>query len=264
MNNTMNELKIIPVSLDIEWRNAEANAKKIHDHVEGFFKKNATIDPTSCVFVFPELTLHGFVLLNPDSLAIEWTDPVLLDLQKCARTYRCNLVVGGIEENIADPKKPYNALWTIDSEGKILSHYRKQNLFTQGNPSEADLYQAGSSVTVAEIQGWKLGFGICFDLRFPEVFQHYRRMGVDATILPACWVDGPTKEDQFQVLSAGQAVLSQAYFISVNRAGEDPHFKYTGSHYAFAPTGQPVSLEPQGYYSLTRGPLEIARKIRLA
>jgi len=238
-------LRIIPVSMDSKWADAEANCQAIESRI-----KSDEIAEGS-VFVFPELTLTGFVLDEPEKSALALDAEVIQKIKALAKAQKCAIVFGFIEQNLSQPTRPYNALLMVGPEGQVLAHYRKNHLFTLGQPCEAYLYSPGPSLVVTEFQGWRLGFAICFDLRFPEMYQHYRKMGVEAIILPACWVDGPHKEYQFKTLSSAQAILSHAYFVSVNRSGEDKSFKYSGSHYAFASTGESLTLDVRGAYLLS-------------
>lgn len=74
-------------------------------------------------------------------------------------------IVYGYPERTADGQI-YNAVQLIDSTGERLANYRKSHLFgdldrSMFSPGEADL-------PVVELNGWKLGFLICYDLEFPE------------------------------------------------------------------------------------------------
>lgn len=254
------ELRIIPITLDLQWKNIPANIRAISDQVEARKRQLGDSPP---IFVFPELTLCGFVLDHPEGLALEIESEPIREVREIAARNGCYIVFGWIEKNPEDAQRPFNTLLMVGPDRKILAHYRKSHLFTQGSPSEIDLYTSGTGPITTKVAGWTIGFGICFDLRFPDLFQSYRRMGVDLILASACWVDGPTKEDQFRALSAGQAVLTQAYFVSVNRSGMDPQFKFSGSHYAFAPTGQLLEMSPGGAYRLNAEPLEIARRVKI-
>lgn len=227
--------KIIPVSFDSAWCDPTENVLRMRKVIEREMKSHPDLP---VVFVFPELTLHGFVLRKPELSALSGDDKALVAISKTAMEFHCSIVAGGIEENLENPEKPYNALWCWNEQGKVIAHYRKNNLFIQGKPSEKDLYTPGNEISTCEVGGLKTGFAICYDIRFPELFERYKKENVELMILPACWVDGPDKENQLRELSRERAIQTGATFVTVNRAGSDENFSYTGSQYIFDPQGQ--------------------------
>lgn len=253
------QLVVVPMSVDLHWKNMDANIQSIADQIA----RNKIKSDSKPIYVFPELTLSGFVLDHPEEIAVDLNSDSVEKVKAIAAQHQCFIVFGFIENNPTDPKRPWNTLALVGPNQEVLSTYRKNHLFTLGQPSERDLYSPGSGPSMIQIDGWSVGFGICFDLRFPDLFQEYRKKQVDLILVSACWVDGPTKEDQFRTLAAGQSVLSQAYVVAVNRAGADPKYQYSGSHYAFAPTGKAVELEKNRFYQLESEPLETARKVRI-
>jgi omega-amidase len=173
-----------------------------------------------------------------------------------AREFQTAIVFGFPEKQNG---APWNTLIFVDPTGRELGDYQKIHLFTAGSPSEHSTYEAGTSGVMIEFQGWKIAFGICFDLRFPQLFQAYARENVDLVILPACWVGGPGKSHQFQTLSAAHAIAGQYYFLSVNRSGSDPHFPYEGEALLYNPRG--VKIEGDAPYQLKESVLLEAKKL---
>jgi predicted amidohydrolase len=249
----MKPLSVIPVSLELEWNDPDENLRRIEKALDAA----PAAEPESRLFVFPELTLTGFVTGKPLHLTLE--GPEVRRLRDIAKNHHVAIVAGFPEHNPASKEKPFNTLVLIDAKGKIVASYRKVHLFTFGKRPESDVYSAGDHPVMCELRGWKIGLATCFDLRYAAQFLAYAKEKADLIVLPACWVDGPHKTRQFEVLSAAQAVLTQAYFVSVNRSGADPEFNYDGRAYVHSPmgeqlyTGEPVELTPES--------LEQARKI---
>ncbi|KPJ11498.1 Omega-amidase NIT2 [Papilio machaon] len=70
--------------------------------------------------------------------------------------------------------KLYNTCTVWDSAGKLLAKHRKVHLFDIDIPNkitfkESEVLSAGDQITTFEFQGVKIGLGICYDLRFPEM-----------------------------------------------------------------------------------------------
>lgn len=225
--------KVIPVRFDSKWADPAENIKRIKNVIEDH------PSPRNSLFVFPELTLHGFVLESPGKLAIHSNSVFHKQLSELSRKYQCHLIVGGIERNVEDELRPFNTIWCWNSNGKVIARYRKNNLFTQGTPSEKDLFSPGRESVMVDWDGTKVGLGICFDIRFSELFDNYKGK-VDYVVLPACWVDGPDKENQLKTLSRERAIQTGATFVTSNRFGSDQNFSYSGSNYIFDKSGKEI------------------------
>jgi omega-amidase len=250
------DLFIDPVPLNLVWNDPGANLNAMRSEITSRLKKSPKIDSKNRIFVFPELTLTGFVTLDSDKSALDREHEAVQGALDLAREFQTSIVFGFPERQNG---APWNTLIFIDPTGRELGDYQKIHLFTAGSPSEHSTYEAGTSGTMIEFQGWKIAFGICFDLRFPQLFQAYARESADLVILPACWVGGPGKSHQFQTLSAAHAIAGQYYFLSVNRSGSDPHFPYEGEALLYSPRGE--KIEGETPYKLTEEALLQARKL---
>jgi predicted amidohydrolase len=233
----LNELWIAGVPMDFAWQDPTENLRRMENWIVATLDENPRISRERLVIQFPELCLTGFVTQNPGDAAFQRNSTEVRAALKLAEKHQVALVFG-YPEKVENSKAPRNVLALASSDGNFQAIYHKIHLFTQGAPSESETYQAGQSLAIGEIDGWKLGLSICFDARFAELFRNYALRGVDAVLLSACWVGGPTKREQLQALSAGNAVLSQRAFVAVNRSGRDPHFSYEGEVFGFGPRAE--------------------------
>ncbi len=87
-------------------------------------------------------------------------------------------VVLGSAHYLGENDKPLNCLYIISNEGKIVGRYDK-SMLTEG---DARFYSAGDHIEVIEIKGYKLGFLICYDSCYPEMYNLYRHRGVTIMI----------------------------------------------------------------------------------
>jgi predicted amidohydrolase len=83
-------------------------------------------------------------------------------------------VVLGSAHYISEDEKPLNCLYIISDQGKIVSRYDK-SMLTGG---DLKFYTPGNHTVVHELKGFKLGFLICYDSCFPEMYNIYRHKGV--------------------------------------------------------------------------------------
>lgn len=81
-----------------------------------------------------------------------------------------------------DGKDIYNTCTVWNPEGKLVAKYRKMHLFDIDIPNgitfkESDVLRCGDNLSIFEIGHIKVGLGICYDLRFPELAKLYRQEG---------------------------------------------------------------------------------------
>ena len=83
-------------------------------------------------------------------------------------------VVLGSCRKVANREKPANCVHVISDTGRIVGTYDKQQL----TPAEAAWYTPGNGFLVVTINGMKCGLLICYELCFPDLFEAYRKAGV--------------------------------------------------------------------------------------
>jgi len=254
----LQSLEIAAIPLDLAWQEPHANIRRMREALGALpARKHPRIT------VFPELTLTGFTTVNPRELALGAQDPRVAGAAALAREFNTALVFGFPE--LCPDGEVRNTLVFADETGRTLGRYHKLHLFTQGTTPECTTYAAGAAPVSVVYEGWKIGLGVCFDLRFPELFRSYAQAGTQLNILSACWVGGPTKREQFQALSKAQAILTQSFQVSLNRKGSDPFCGYEGEALVYGPRGEPLS-ETQDVATLTLldpSLLESARKLEI-
>ncbi len=251
-------LEIAAIPLDLAWQDPGTNVGRMHAALSTLPAKAA-----QRIAVFPELTLTGFTTVDPGKFALRAQDRHVAAAAALAGEFSTALVFGFPE--VCEDGLVRNALVFVDETGNIRAKYHKLHLFTQGATPECSTYAPGITPVTVEYEGWKIGLGVCFDLRFPELFRSYAKAGTQLNILSACWVGGPTKRDQFQSLSKAQAILTQSFQVSLNRQGSDPFCSFEGEALVYGPRGETLS-EKQNVATLTLldpSLLEGARKLEI-
>ncbi|MBI5596033.1 MAG: carbon-nitrogen hydrolase family protein [Elusimicrobia bacterium] len=233
-------LFVEPVPLDLAWKDPGANLDAMEAEIRRRLAAAPEVPPESVLFLFPEMTLTGFVTKDPHAYAVEPPAPPVAALRALARRLRTGIAAGFPEVNREDRRKPLNTLAVVAPDGEIAGLYRKTHLFTWGAEPESACYAAGESGTLFDYRGWKVGLAICFDVRFSALFHAYAKAGADLVLVSSNWVGGPHKTYQYRTLCSAHAILTQAFVAAVNRAGRDPAWEYDGSSYVFAPTGEDI------------------------
>ena len=99
---------------------------------------------------------------------------------------------------------------------------------------------AGDTPVVINVEGWNVGLSICYDLRFPALYEALRRPpnGADIILVPAAFTV-PTGEAHWEVLLRARAIESQCYIIAAAQSG---HHNARRSSF-----GHSMAIDPYGH-----------------
>ena len=131
----------------------------------------------------------------------------------------------------------YNAVQLIDANGQRLCNYRKTHLFGDLDHS---MFSAGDDdFPLVELNGWKLGFLICYDLEFPENTRRLALAGAELILVPtANMVPCDFVAD---VTVRARAFENQCYVAYANYCGQEGEIQYCGQSSIAAPDGQRIA-----------------------
>lgn len=142
---------------------------------------------------------------------------------RLAKKYKVSFLLGSILEK-APQEFAYNTSLFIGPHGEIKAKYRKIHLFDAriGDKivKEADCFRAGRRQVSVKAGGFRMGLSICYDLRFPELYQKYARFGVDILTIPSCFTR-KTGEAHWEVLLRARAIENLSYVLAPNQVGTD-------------------------------------------
>ncbi len=248
-------MKICLVNMNIAWKNKEENLLSMGKHIQ----KAKSIDSKIDTIVFPELSCIGYVL---DETADKYSEKMdgncVQGIQKMAKKYNVNIISGFLEKS--DNGKPYNAVFATNKKGGMAGKYRKNHLYSESD--EIKLYSAGEDLALFDLDGWKCGLAICFDIRYPRLFEALADNGAEVIFIPANWTKGENKFEMLRVYAQARAGENQIYCATVDRVGQDPYFEYTGSWMLSDPIGNDVSLKHDGIYHIGEIKKERIEEIR--
>lgn len=160
--------------------------------------------------------------------------PIVQALSAMARAASVTLIAGGMPERSADPARPYNTALVLNPQGEIVARYRKIHLFDVAL-SEAQAYREsastlpGNNPVVVEVEGWRLGLSICYDLRFPELYRALSKQGADALVVPAAFTKA-TGTDHWHPLLQARAIEAQCWVLAAAQWGDHPGSRQTYGH----------------------------------
>ncbi|MBA2405154.1 MAG: carbon-nitrogen hydrolase family protein, partial [Bdellovibrionales bacterium] len=135
-------------------------------------------------------------------------------------------ILGGSAATNVDGKV-LNRSYNFDPQGNDLSFYDKMNLFScdlSKHPSnqiidEAKVYTKGNKPQMIEVDDYKIGLSICFDLRFPELFRAYSAQGANVMSISSAFTV-PTGKAHWHTLVRARAVENQSYVVASAQWGK--------------------------------------------
>ena len=143
----------------------------------------------------------------------------------------------GKEREEETEKKNYeNHLFVIEN-GRIRMDYRKIHPFTYGQ--EGEYFQGGKQIITMEWEKTTLGAFICYDLRFPEIFQISSEDSAIIVVI-ANWPE--TRIRQWDCLLQARAIENQCFIAGVNRTGKGGGLSYNGHSALYGPTGERMTV----------------------
>jgi deaminated glutathione amidase len=132
------------------------------------------------------------------------------------------LIGGSIVERREGHEKLSNTSIVIDPVGEIVAVYRKIHMFdveVGGHVyRESETEDPGDRPMTTEVDGWKVGLSICYDLRYPELYRLLAVEGCEALTVPAAFTLF-TGKDHWEVLLRARAIENQCYVIAANQWG---------------------------------------------
>ncbi|TVQ34535.1 MAG: carbon-nitrogen hydrolase family protein [Geminicoccaceae bacterium] len=143
-------------------------------------------------------------------------------LQDLARRHGVLLHGGSLLEQ-GPAGKCYNTTVVFDEEGQDLGRYRKLHLFDIETPSgrvfkESDAFAAGCEVVTLSSVTPPLGLSICYDLRFPELYQALMRQGAEVIAVPSAFTL-ETGRDHWEVLLRARAIETASWVVAAAQWG---------------------------------------------
>ena len=217
-------MRIALVSLDQAWEDKATNRARVAEHVDTAVAGGANL------VVLPEMTLTGF------SMAVEFigedagaSETVAFFRDLAARRIAIAFGVVHLKGN-----KGVNKLIVINRDGHVLADYHKLHPFSHAG--EHLRYTPGDAPTRFELDGLHIGCTICYDLRFPALYQALARH-CDVVLNIANWPQH--RIEHWDTLLRARAIENQMFMIGVNRTGTDGNgLEYSRSTTAYGPCGE--------------------------
>lgn len=163
---------------------------------------------------------------NGESLGIaeELDGPLMQKYCSLARESKIWLSLGGFQEKGPDDAHICNTHVLVDDSGNIRSTYRKIHMFDVDVPGgmvykESQFTVAGKDIVAVDSPVGRLGVTVCYDLRFPELYQQLRfQHQAQVLLVPAAFTK-ITGEAHWEILLRARAIETQCYVVASAQAG---------------------------------------------
>ncbi|KAK9314503.1 carbon-nitrogen hydrolase [Lipomyces starkeyi] len=137
----------------------------------------------------------------------------------------------GIHEAVENEDRCKNVLLWINSRGEVTQRYQKLHLFDVNLKNGPILMESRSVQPGQEVLPpfdtvlGKIGYAICYDIRFPEHSLRLRTLGADIITYPSAFTVR-TGQAHWELLGRSRAVDTQTYVIMPAQVGaHDPEGK---------------------------------------
>ncbi|XP_002045425.2 omega-amidase NIT2 [Drosophila sechellia] len=144
-----------------------------------------------------------------------------LQLSNLAKKHQVYIVGGTIPE-LGENDAIYNTCTVWSPTGDLVAKHRKMHLFdidVKGGIrfKESETMSAGNDFTIINVDGHKIGIGICYDIRFEEMARLYRNAGCELIIYPAAFnmTTGPL---HWELLQRSRANDNQLFVVTTSPA----------------------------------------------
>lgn len=179
--------------------------------------------------------------------------PTATRLGGLARDLGVHLLIGSLNEKSDDAERCYNTSVLFGPDGALLGRYRKIHLFDVNVSPEVCFLESntvvpGEEVIVVPTPLGAIGLSICYDLRFPRLYQQLVEKGAEILTIPSAFTL-TTGKDHWEPLVRARAIENQAYVLAPGQHGEhdDKGLRHSWGHSMICdPWGHVVGMASDG------------------
>lgn len=216
------------------------NSKNNIQKIEKFLEQNCTQEEPAKYIFLPECFYalsNGRDLVND---VVSENNEHMQNIVNLAKKYKVYLLGGSVVFEDSNKKIKNRALF-IDDNGKLIGYYDKRKLFKcnlkERIVDEGRIFSKGNSESVVEINELKIGANICFDLRYPEFFQSYRKKNCNLMTVASAFTV-PTGKAHWETLLRARAIETQSFIVASAQWGQN--------HTSVSTYGHSLVISPWG------------------
>ncbi|WP_336986422.1 carbon-nitrogen hydrolase family protein [Altererythrobacter aquiaggeris] len=166
-------------------------------------------------------------------IAAEEACPVLAGVRRAAERSGITVALGSLAVETPDGMWANRSI-LVGPDGDISARYDKIHMFDVDLASgeswrESSAYTAGSEVVTADTPLGRLGLSICYDIRFPALYDELGKRMCDVIAIPAAFTV-PTGAAHWHVLQRARAIEASAFVVSAAQVGHHEDGRMTFGH----------------------------------
>lgn len=217
-------VKVASIQMDCQSGKVKENLDKAESMLKKARERGAILS------VLPELFNVGYQLDIIKDLEYSFNETTN-QISKISKELGMYIAAGVLEKC---GNNYYNSVLVYNNHGKLIEVYRKINLFSLSN--EKDVFLPGNEIKMFQINDFKFGVLICYDLRFPELSRKYLEEGCSALLISSAFPS--PRLEHWNILLKARAIENQVYVIASNRVGMDGSLRFVGNSCIIDPWGE--------------------------
>ncbi|NRA86084.1 MAG: carbon-nitrogen hydrolase family protein [Rhizobiales bacterium] len=223
-----NILKVACIQL-CAGQNIAQNLELVELHIRAAAKAGAKFILTPEQTVLMELA--GDALF--DNIYLQDECASLKHLQKLAKSLEIYLCIGSLAIKNSDGSVA-NRGFLIDPNGDIISQYDKIHMFDiklkNGDEyKESATYKPGNQLGFVKTELFNFGHTICYDLRFPKLYNALAKLGAEIIVVPAAFTV-QTGQAHWHILLRARAIETGSFILAAAQGGSHQNGRKTYGH----------------------------------
>ena len=209
-----------------------------------------SVEKKADLIITPEATS---ILSNDTNKILKYSfsmkeDPLIQEVKKISLKNKKWILIGSLF--IKDKKDLKNRSILINPKGKIQTYYDKINMFDvklsdKETYLESKNFKAGKELKIAKLPWGNLGFSICYDLRFPELFRDLSQKKLNFISVPSAFTK--TTGKHWLTLLKARAIENFCYIFAPAQTGKNHYYRETFGHSVIiSPNGDILKIKKKG------------------
>ncbi len=212
MDGTKVKIAVFQLCSSLEY---EENVKKIDDAA-----REASSQGVQYLFL-PECFYSMSNGLAPTPYLVEEGNEHFQNIADIAKRNQIYLIGGSVAYKFGD--QVLNRSLNFDPKGNLIGVYDKVHLFScdlkNKTINESDIYTPGTESKLLDLPPFKVGLGICFDVRYPEMGRDYSSHGANLLTYSAAFTV-PTGKAHWHTLLRARAIENQSFVVAAAQWGD--------------------------------------------
>jgi predicted amidohydrolase len=159
--------------------------------------------------------------------------PQLAQVGVLARQHGMHVHIGSLPIPLDDGRFANRSV-LFGKDGAMVAQYDKIHLFDADIAGlnayrESATYKGGERAVTAPLGDFTLGFSICYDMRFPRLYNALANAGANLLAVPAAFTV-PTGQAHWHVLLRARAIETGSYVIAAAQGGQHANGRATYGH----------------------------------